>query len=96
MTDANLNEIKEKMTPILKQANIKKAALFGSHVGGDYTDSSDIDLLVEFPEKTTLIDVAHLKHQLEEELNKEVDLVSYRAISPLIKDSILKYQYQVL
>lgn len=96
MTDTNLNEIKEKVTPILKQANITKAALFGSQVRGDATDQSDIDMLVSFPEGTTLLDVVHLKNQLEEQLNKKVDLVSYRAISPLIKDSILENQYPII
>lgn len=91
-----LEDIKEKTRPIFKKADIKKAALFGSYVRGDNMDSSDIDILVAFPENTTLVDVAHLKHQLEELLQKKVDLVSYNAISPLIKDSILRYQYPLV
>ena len=91
-----LDEIKEKSIPILEQANIKKATLFGSYVRGDNTENSDIDMLISFPEETTLLDYVRLQRQLEEQLQKKVDIVSYNAISPLIKDSILKNQYQVI
>ena len=96
MQQTTIDQIKEEILPILRAADIKKAALFGSYVRGDYTSKSDIDILISFPEETTLIDVAHLKYQLEEQLQKKVDLVSYNAISHLIKDSIMKYQYPLL
>lgn len=91
-----LENIKNQVIPVLKQADIKKAALFGSYVRGDNSEESDIDMLVAFPEDTTLVDVAHLKHQLEEILKKKVDLVSFNAISPLIRDSILQHQFALL
>lgn len=96
MQQAILEDIKEKILPILHAAEIKKAALFGSYVKGDSTERSDIDILVAFPEDTTLLDVVHLQNKLAEHLQKKVDLVSYNAISPLLKDSILKYQYPLL
>lgn len=96
MQQMHLDDIKEKAFPILRNAHINKAALFGSYVRGDNTEKSDIDILVAFPENTTLIDVVRLKKKLEEQLQKNVDLVSYNAISPLLKHSILKYQYPLL
>lgn len=96
MNKSVLEDIKSKAQPILKQADVTKAALFGSYVRGENTEESDIDILVSFPENTNLLDVVHLKNQLEEHLHKKVDLVSYNAISPLIRESILKYQYQLL
>jgi len=91
-----LEEIKIKTLPILKEAGITKASLFGSYVRGDQTDKSDVDILVSFPEDTTLIDVARLKRHLENQLNKQIDLVSYKSIHPLLKDEILSSQYPVL
>lgn len=91
-----LDKIKDRILPILKEAHVKKAALFGSYVRGDNTKKSDVDILVTFPEDATLIDVVHLQHQMEQQLQKKVDIVSNNAISPLIKDSILKYQYPLL
>ena len=96
MKQLTIDEIKEKAVPILKEAGISKSALFGSYVRGEEKENSDIDILVAFPKDTTLIDVVHLKRRLEDHLDKKVDLVSYNAISPLIKDSILKYQYPLL
>lgn len=91
-----LETIKAKALPILRQANIRQAALFGSYVRGDDTAESDIDILVAFPAHATLLDVVHLKRLLENRLNKDVDLVSYSVISPLIRESILKHQYQLV
>lgn len=91
-----LEQIKNKSIPILEQAEIKKAVLFGSYVRGDNTKDSDIDMLVVFPEDTTLVDVVRLQHTLEDRLQNKVDIVSYNAISPLLRDSILKYQYQMI
>lgn len=91
-----LNDIKKKVVPILKKADVKKAALFGSYVRGDYTKDSDIDLLVELPDQATLLDLAGIQIDVEETLNKKVDVVEYGGICPLLKDSILNNQYPLL
>jgi predicted nucleotidyltransferase len=93
---ATLEEIKEKAVPVLEEAGITKSALFGSYVRGDQKEDSDIDILVRFPDSATLLDVVRLKRKLTQQLQKDVDIVSYNAISPLIKDSILRYQYPLL
>lgn len=96
MNNAILEEIKTKTLPILKQAQIRKAAIFGSYVRGDSTKESDIDILVELPDSATLFELGGLKVTLEERLNKKVDVVTYKSISPIIKDSILSNQYQLI
>lgn len=90
-----LDEIKAKTLPILKQANIKKAALFGSYARGDFDETSDIDILIEPPENMGL-EFINLKLNLEDTLNKKVDLVSYNGISKYLKDSILANQISLL
>lgn len=96
MTDAILDEIKQKVLPILKQANVTKAALFGSQVRGDNTEKSDIDILVDLPRGTTLFDMVGIQQDLEEILDKKVDLVTYNSIHPSLKDSIMNNQYPIL
>ncbi len=96
MNTITLEEIKEKTLPILKEAGITKAALFGSYVRGENKNSSDIDILVELPDTATLFELGGLKVTLEEKLNNKVDIVTYKSISPIIKDSILKNQYPLL
>lgn len=96
MNSVALEDIKMKIVPILKQADIKKAALFGSYVRGTNTTASDIDILVELPDNATLFELGGLKVTLEEELKRKVDIVTYKSISPIIKDSILSNQYPLL
>lgn len=91
-----LEDIKIKSIPILKKAEIKKAALFGSYVRGDNTSKSDIDFLISFPEEATLLDMVRLKRNLERRLKNKVDIVSFNGISPLLKQSILSNQYPIL
>jgi len=92
----NLDVIKEKAVPILKEAGVTHSSLFGSYVRGEQTDNSDIDILVEVPKGTGLFAFSRLKHKLEDALNKKVDLVTYRAIHPSLKESILKEQLPIL
>ncbi len=89
-------EIKNRIIPVLKEYGVKKAALFGSIVKGESTEDSDIDILVEMPETATLLDLAELKIELEEILNKNVDVLTYDSLHHLLKDKILHEQEAVL
>ena len=92
----DLEAIKKDILPILLQAHVKKAALFGSYVRGDSTSQSDIDILVELPEDATLFELGGLKVDLEEKLNMKVDVVTYKSIYPVIRESVLSNQYPIL
>ncbi len=91
-----LEQIKRGVLPILKQADVKRATLFGSYVRGDNTKMSDIDILVDLPEHATLLELVGIKQDIEEKLKRSVDVVEYEGINPLLRESILKYQYQLL
>jgi len=92
----NIDEIKEKIIPILKQYGITKAGIFGSVVRGEATESSDIDILVEIESDMSLLDFVGLKLDLEEALGKKVDLGEYCTIKPIIKDQILSEEVPIL
>ena len=93
---ANIDEIKKRVVPILKEAGVKRSDLFGSVVRGDYTVNSDIDILVELPENSSLLDLVRLERRLEKSLGREVDLITYKSIHPLLKDYIERDQLQIL
>ena len=80
-----------KIIPILKKYGVSRASLFGSIVRGDTHKNSDVDILVELPNKLRGFDFIGMKMDLQEELdkklNKKVDLVEYH----LIKESLKKY-----
>ena len=92
----SINNIKKKALPILKEAGVTRSAVFGSYVRGEQQKNSDIDLLVEVPKGTGLFTFVGLAHKLEEALGKKVDLVTYKSIHPLLRDSILKEQVPIL
>ena len=46
MKTANVDEIKKKVVPILKEAGVTRSSIFGSYVRGEANKYSDIDILV--------------------------------------------------
>jgi len=91
----NINDKKE-LIKILKKNDVEKAGLFGSYARGDAREDSDIDILIKFRGRKSLLDLAGLKIDLEEKLKKKVDVITYDSIHPLIKENILKEQVRVL
>jgi predicted nucleotidyltransferase len=87
---------REKALEILQRNGIKRAAFFGSIVRGEMTDESDIDILIEFEGRKSLLDLAGLKLDLEDALERRVDLLTYRSLHPLLKDRILAEQVPIL
>jgi len=92
----SLDEIKNKILPILKEAGVKKSSIFGSYVRGDQIESSDIDILVELPKGSSLLDLIGLEIELKKAVGKKVDLLTYNSINPLLKDYIQKDQLRIL
>lgn len=91
-----IDEIKAKTAMILRSAGVRRAAVFGSFARGDAINKSDLDLLIEFPKGKGLFDFVALKHRLEEVLGRKVDLVTYRSLSPYLRDQVLREQVSLL
>ncbi len=69
------------MPILVKKYSIKGLALFGSYSRNEASETSDIDLLVDF-EKPIGIRFIDLADELELLLHKKVDLVSRKAVKP--------------
>jgi predicted nucleotidyltransferase len=92
-----LEEIKNKILPILKRYDIKKAGIFGSFIRGEAREDSDIDILVEIErDDISLLDFVGIKLEIEEAVGRKVDLVEYSAIKPIIKKQILSEEVAIL
>ena len=96
MSKDQLDELKKTLIDVLKKHEVKKAALFGSAIRGEATEDSDIDLLVEFEGRKSLLDLAGLKLELQELLRRRVDVLTYKSLHPLLKDRILSEQEEIL
>jgi predicted nucleotidyltransferase len=90
--DQILNFISQNKNMLLEKFHITKIGLLGSYARGEQSDSSDIDLLVEFEENTQ--DLYDLKLQLKEffrnKFGIETDICREKYIKSRIKKSILK------
>ena len=91
-----IEELRDKIVPVLRRYDVVHAAVFGSFVRGEMKEGSDIDVLVEFGGEKSLLDLVALKMELEEVLGRDVDVVEYSTIYPLLKERILKEQVMML
>jgi len=74
-----------------KQYQVQELALFGSMVKGQATQSSDIDILVEFFSHAEIgfMTLSKMQRELSVLLRKNVDLVPKNGLKLKIKESIL-------
>lgn len=87
--------IQQQIKPILLKYGVKKAALFGSYATNQQDQNSDVDIIIE-PPKGMGIEFIGLKHELEDTLNKKVDLLSYNGLDKYIGPYILESQKPLL
>jgi predicted nucleotidyltransferase len=90
-----IEDLKSRILPILAAYNVAKAALFGSVVRDDFTAKSDVDILVEFNEHKSLLDIIGLEQDIEDQLGRDVDLLTYGSLHRLLKDKILEEQVPI-
>lgn len=93
---ADLENIKKKALPILREAGVTRSSIFGSYVRGEAKEDSDVDILVDFPRGKGLFEFVGLQQKLEEVLGKKVDLGEYGTLKPRIKDNVLSQQIRIL
>lgn len=85
----HISQIHHKHMETLNQFAVKSLAVFGSVARGETTESSDIDLLVEFNQPIGLFEFIRLKNYLEDLTGSKVDLVTSDAFRPSMRDTIL-------
>lgn len=88
----NIEDLKEKIIPLLLPLGVKRIAVFGSVCRGTDTQDSDVDILVELKEAGARPAIGlkwfGVEQELSRALGREVDLVSSAALSPYIRDQV--------
>ena len=92
---SKLEILKEKIIKILKKNKVTKAGIFGSYARGDEKKNSDIDILIQYP-KGLGFGFAGIELELEDVLKKKVDLLTYGAVHPLLKERILNEEVRII
>ena len=85
----NLTEISKKTTPIFDHYGVTKASVFGSVSRGEDTAISDIDILVTLGRPMGMVAYMHLQQELENVLQKKIDLVTEKSLSRHMKPYIM-------
>jgi predicted nucleotidyltransferase len=79
-----------RLIDICRQNDVSMVGVFGSMARGKAKKKSDIDLLVRFSKRKSLLAVVRLERELSEALGRKVDLLTEGAISPYLRERILK------
>jgi len=91
-----IKHLQSDIVPILRNHNVLKAGLFGSYARGDINQDSDVDILIELPQDVSLFEFSSIKIELEERLQKKVDLVEYSSLKQRLKKNILNDHIAIL
>ncbi len=78
----------DKLIRICQQNDVAMVGVFGSMARGEATKQSDIDLLVKFSKRKSLLALVRLERELSAALGRKVDLLTEAAISPYLRDRI--------
>jgi uncharacterized protein len=68
---------------------VRELGIFGSYIRQEQTQTSDVDLLVEFSETPSLLKFVNLENYLSDHLGVKVDLVHKAGLKPRIGARIL-------
>lgn len=86
----------EQALPILRRYGVTRAGIFGSRARGEPQVNSDLDILVDLPEGSSLLDLVGLQLDLGDALGLTVDAHTYRSLHPLLRDRILGEEIPIL
>lgn len=82
-----ISVLKQHQT-VLKKLGVRSLSLFGSVARDEATPASDVDILVELEPPVTFDRYMDVKFYLEDQLQRKVDLVSWKSLKPQIRASV--------
>ncbi|XSG84104.1 MAG: nucleotidyltransferase family protein [Methylohalobius sp. ZOD2] len=80
---------REAIRQIVERHHAKNARVFGSVLHGHDTDVSDLDILVDTTEETSLFDIGAIRMELTELLGVEVDVLTPGSLPDRWKTEVL-------
>jgi predicted nucleotidyltransferase len=88
-TAMDLQQKRNDILRIAAQYGARNLRVFGSVARGDDRAHSDVDLLVDMDPDRSLLDVVGLGQDLEELLDRKVDVLTGASLHPALRDRIL-------
>jgi predicted nucleotidyltransferase len=81
---------RDEILRIAASHGARDVRVFGSLARGEARSDSDIDILVKLDPGRSLLDIIAIKQDLEDLLGCDVDVVTEAAISPYIREEVLR------
>ena len=81
---------RERIREIVLSHRVKNVRVFGSVLKGNDEEGSDLDLLVEPTEETTLFDIGAIRHELKELLDIPIDVLTPRALPDSFRQQVMQ------
>ena len=83
------------LRPICTKYGVSSLAVFGSYARGEARRDSDVDMLVSFSRRISLLTLIAMELELTDLMGRKVDLHTEDGLSPYLRDRILKEQQVV-
>ena len=81
---------RHEILEVLERHGVTNPQVFGSAARGDDHEGSDVDMLVDFPPGTSIIDLIGIQHELEDLLAVPVDLVPRSGLKERVRSRAAK------
>lgn len=88
-SEALLNH-RDSVLHIAARLGASNVRVFGSVLRGQDHEDSDVDLLVDVPKGTTLLDMVRLQDAIERELGVPVDVLTVGDLPPGFRSRVVK------
>lgn len=85
-----LENSRDEILRIARKYGARNVRVFGSVARGEATESSDVDILVNFDPGTSLFKHAAMIAELEELLGRKVDVAPEKTLKERIRDRVLR------
>ena len=89
VTDTSIGGFRDQIRALAQRHGACNVRVFGSVARGDADAGSDLDLLVDLEPGRSLLDLGGLQVELEELLQRAVDVVTEKGLRDRIRDRVL-------
>ncbi len=84
-----LSQNKEEILTLARRRGARRIRVFGSAARGTDDSASDLDFLVDLEQGRSLLDLGGLQMDLEQLLQRRVDVVTEAGLRPRIRERVL-------
>ena len=81
---------RDELRRLVSRYGLSHPRVFGSVLNGTDTEDSDLDLLVDAAETTTLFTLAGIEHEAQQLLGVPVTVLTAGFLSPKFRDRVLQ------